>query len=184
MVGIGIDHRNAAALHDFGKQAQLDGQVILEGRMIVHVIAGDVGEANACDLHAIQPVLVQPMAGGFDGQVIHAIGRKLRQQLVDFHRVRRGVVQRRLALGADDANGAQAGGRLAQRGPDFAQEGDDGGFALGAGDGGNHGGLRRIKGRRVTRQAQAGICIGNEACAQCRDIGFQRRRAQHGDGAA
>ncbi len=72
MVGIGIDHCNAAILHHLAEQAQLGGEVILERGVIVHVIAGDVGEAAGGDDHAIQAVLVETVAGGFDGK---AIGR-------------------------------------------------------------------------------------------------------------
>ena len=87
-------------------------------------------------------------------QMIDAVLLQLRQQFVDFHRIGRGVRQRHRALGPDHADRAQAGGGLAQRRPDFAQEGDDGGFALGAGDGGDRLGLGAEEGRGIARQAQ------------------------------
>src|SRR5690348_17636872 len=46
------------------------------GRMIIHVIAGDVGETAGGDDHAVQPVLIQTVAGGLDGQMVNTLDRK------------------------------------------------------------------------------------------------------------
>ena len=148
------------------EQAQLGAQVVLEVRVIIHVVAGDVGEAAGRDLHAIETELVEAMAGGFQRQMVDAVLLQLRQQAVDFDRIRRGVLERDLAVRRHDADGAEAGGRHAQRGPDLAHEGDDGGFALGAGDGGDGLGLGAEEARGLTRQAEARIVVGDEAHAQ------------------
>ena len=71
---------------------------------------------------------------------------------------------------SDHAHCAQAGGGLAQRRPDLAQESDDGGFALGAGDGGDDVRLAGKESRGITRQARARIFIGDEAHAQRRHV--------------
>ncbi len=102
--------------------------------------------------------------------MLDAVLFQLGQQAMDFHRIGRGVRQRLFALGPDHADGAQAGGWLAQGGPDFTQEGDDRGFALGAGNGGNRFGLGVEKCRRITRQPGAGIFIGDESNAQRRGL--------------
>ena len=166
------------------EQAQLGGEVIFERRVIVHVVAGDVGETATENPDAIEAMLVQTVAGGFDRQMIDTVGFQLGQQFVNLHRIRRGVRQRHHAVRRDHAHGAQAGGGLAQRGPDFAQERDDGRLTLGAGDGGDCLGLRVIKSGGVARQAQAWIFGRNKRHAQRRDVAFQRGRAQHGAGAA
>ena len=74
MFGIGIDHRRhrlPAPLRV--NRRSLAVEVLLEGRMIIHMVAGDVGEARPPRSHAIQPVLIQPVAGGLHRQMIDAV---------------------------------------------------------------------------------------------------------------
>ena len=151
MLGIGIDHCHATLLHHLAEQPQLGGEVILESGMIIHMVASDVGEAAGRDHHAVEPVLVQPVARRFDGEMLHAITLQLGQQIMNFHRIGRCVRKGEGAVRTDDADGAQAGGRFSQGRPDFAQEGDDGGLALGAGDGGNGVRLGGEEGGGITR---------------------------------
>ncbi len=58
------------------------------------------------------------------------------QDAMGLDRIGRRVAERDLAVRVDDADGADAGRALAERGPDLAQEDGDGGLAVGAGDGG------------------------------------------------
>ena len=110
---------------------------------------------------------------------------QLGQQFMNLHRIGRGVRQAASSpFGPDHAHRSQAGGGLAQRRPDFAQESDDGGFALGAGDGGDDVGLAGEESGGIARQAGAGIFVGNEAHAQRRDLVGDGGRAQHRDRAA
>ena len=54
----------------------------------------------------IKPMLVQAVAGGFDGEMVHAVLFQLRQQCVNLHRIGRGVRQRQGPLGPDHTDRA------------------------------------------------------------------------------
>ncbi|MEI9888465.1 MAG: hypothetical protein WDN08_18585 [Rhizomicrobium sp.] len=100
----------AALAHDFAEQAELGAQVVLEVCVVVHVVAGDVGEAAGRDLDAIEAELVEAVAGGSSARMLDAVVLQLRQQAVDFDRIGRGVLERDLSFGRHDPHGAQAGG--------------------------------------------------------------------------
>ena len=74
--------------------------------------------------------------------------------------------QRHFALGSDHADRAQAGGGLAQCRPDLAQKGDNGGFAFGAGDGGDVSGWAPKKAAAKRARPRTGIFVSDEADAQ------------------
>ena len=50
--------------------------------MVVHVIAGDVGERRRRNADAVQPVLREPMTGCFQRQVVDAVFRELGEHAV------------------------------------------------------------------------------------------------------
>ena len=153
-LGVDVEHGGLARLQQLGEQAHLGAEIVGEVGVVVEMVAGDVGEAAGRDLHAVEAELVEAVAGGFEREVLDAVLLELRQQAVDFDRIGRGVAERNLAVRRDDADSAQARGRLTERGPDLADEGDDGGFALGAGDGGDGLRLRAEEARGVAREAE------------------------------
>ena len=59
---IGVDHRRRAGWKQLAEEAHLGFEVVFESRVIVEVIAGDVGEGAGSDSHAVEPVLYQPVA--------------------------------------------------------------------------------------------------------------------------
>ncbi len=184
MIGIGIHHGHAIGADNLVEQPQLGGEIAFEIGVIIEMIARQVGEGGSGDIRAIEAELVETMAGGFQRQMFDAIVLQLREQAVDFHRVGRGVFQRDFARGRDDADGAQAGGALAEHSPDLAQEHRDRGFAVGAGDGGDCFGLRAIEFGRRARQSQARVFIGDEAHAQFLGVAGRIGARQNGDRAA
>ena len=142
---VDVDHRRAVGRDHFVEQPQLGGEVVLEGRVIIQMVAGDIGEGAGRDPHAVEPVLVEAVAGRFERQMRHAVARQLVQRAMQLDRIGRGVRAVCLARGRHHADRAEAGGRHAERRPDLAQEGGDRGFAVGAGDGGDGVGLAREK---------------------------------------
>ena len=66
---VDVDHRRAARQHQIGEQAQLGGEIGLHGRMIIEMVARQIGEGAGGDAHAVEPVLVEPVRGGFQRQM-------------------------------------------------------------------------------------------------------------------
>ena len=60
-VVIGGDHRRAAVHDQIGEQPQLGREIMRDVRMIIHVIARQVGEAAGVDAHAVEPELIEPV---------------------------------------------------------------------------------------------------------------------------
>ena len=93
-----VDHGRRAGRQQLPEQAQLGLEVILEGGMIIEVVARDVRESARREAHAVEPVLVEAMAGGFECQVGHALRRQRCQIFVKRNRIGRGMRERRLAF--------------------------------------------------------------------------------------
>ena len=58
---IHVDHGGCARIQQVAEQPQLGGQISIEARMIVEMIAGDVGETARSNAQAIEPKLIEPM---------------------------------------------------------------------------------------------------------------------------
>ncbi len=118
-VAAGIHNRHAIGTHDFREEAQLGGQIGFEILVIVEVIAREIGESRRRNIHAVQPELVEAVAGGFQRQMIDAVLFQLRENAMDFHRIRRGVLERDLSGRRDHADGTKARAVFAERRPDL-----------------------------------------------------------------
>ena len=86
---VGIDHRRAARRHQVGEQPQLGGEIIFERRMIVEMIAADIGEGADLHAQAVEPMLIEPMRRGFDGEMRDALARKRLDVLMQRDRIGR-----------------------------------------------------------------------------------------------
>ena len=93
------------------EQPQLRPEIILDGRMIVHVVAAEIGEGAGGKPHAIQPALVEAVAGGLHRGMGDAGVREFGEQLMQRDRVGRGQRAVLIAAGRDHAGRADAGGR-------------------------------------------------------------------------
>jgi hypothetical protein len=124
-------------------------------------------------------LVIQAVARRLDGEVVHALLLQPRQQFVDLHRIGRGVGKREFAFRPYYAHRSQTCRRFSQRRPDLAQESDNGGLALGAGDSGDDLGLSGEEGGRIACQSGAGIVFRNKPHAQRRNIAGKRRRTHH-----
>ncbi len=109
-------HRVRVGRQQFGKQAQLGGAVRGKRAVIIQVVARDVGETRGGQAHAVQPELIEAVAGSFEGRMAHARARQLRQRFGQRHRVRRGKPGAAVVAGRDNAERAEAGGLAACQG--------------------------------------------------------------------
>ncbi len=152
MVVIGNDDRGSVRLHQIGEQAQFRAKIVFDGRMIVHVIARQIGERAGVDAHTIQPVLVEAVRGRLERQMRHAFAGDLVQRLVQRNRIRgrQRAVDR--SLRRDEADGADACRRKPLPHPDLPGERCDRRLAAGAGDRSDSLRLARIEARRGQRQ--------------------------------
>jgi len=99
------------------------------------MIAADIGEAARRDPHAIEPVLVEAVRGGLDGEVGHAFTRELIERAVQRDRIRRGERAVDLARRRNEPDGADARRLITERAPDLPCEGSNGSLSTGAGNG-------------------------------------------------
>ncbi len=89
-VMIGDDHGRTARNDQVGEQPQLGGQIGFERRMIVEMIAAEIGERAGRDPHAIEPALVEAVRRGFHRQMRHALARQFVERAMQRHRIGRG----------------------------------------------------------------------------------------------
>ena len=71
---IGRDHRRAIRRDQLAEQPQLGGKVVRHIRMVIHVVARQVGEAARDDTHTVQPILIEPVRGRLKGEMRDAFG--------------------------------------------------------------------------------------------------------------
>ena len=56
---IGRDHRRPVRDDQIAKQPQLGGEIMRHVRMVIHVVAREIGETAGADAHPVQPVLIE-----------------------------------------------------------------------------------------------------------------------------
>ncbi len=112
---VDIDHRRAVRRDQVVKQPQLGGEIIFDGLMIVEMIARQIGEGAGGDAHAVEPVLVEAVRGGFEREMRDALARQSIERAVQFDRIGRGERAVGFARRRDHADGADAGGLQSER---------------------------------------------------------------------
>ena len=157
MLVIGCDHRSPVRLDQLGEQPQLGIKIGLRARMIVEMVAAEIGEGSSCHPDAVEPTLIEPVRRGFNGEMSHAFAGELSKRAMQRHRVRSGERVVDLARRRDEPDGADARRRLAQGGPDLAGESGDRRLAAGAGHRRDGFRLAREEFRRRQRQCPARI---------------------------
>ena len=76
MLVVGNDHGHAVRLDRVGEQAQLGRQIGFERRVIVEMVAAEIGGAGRHP-HAVEAMLVEPVQGRFDRKTGHALAGQL-----------------------------------------------------------------------------------------------------------
>ena len=135
---VGEDHRRCALFHQRIEQPHLRGHIVLNGRMIIHMIAAEIGETGRCKLHAIEAALVEAVARSLHRRMRYAFGGKLGQKRMQRYRIRRRQRAIILAAGRNDTRRADLRSGMAGKGPDLPHERGDRGLSSRAGDR-NHG---------------------------------------------
>ena len=138
---IGIDDGRIARREQRTEQAQLGREIMIQRRMVIEVIARQVGEGAGHQPDMIEPMLGEAMRRGFQRHMGDPGLGQRSQRLMQGDRVgrRQGAVD--FTIGGDDPQGPERGGLAALRLPDLAHEGGHGGLAAGAGHGHDGAGL-------------------------------------------
>ena len=112
-----VDDGGGALREDALEEAELGPEVGLEVRVVVEVVAADVGEAGGGEVDAVEAELVEAVRGGLHRRVGDALVGELGEQAVQGDRLGGGVAEpgRDRAL---DADGAEVDGGLAERLPE------------------------------------------------------------------
>ena len=79
----------APALQQLVEQAQLGGEIGVRRRVIVEMVARQIGEGAGREAHAVEPVLVEAVRGGFQREMGDAAAGELVERSVQRDRVRR-----------------------------------------------------------------------------------------------
>ena len=172
MLVIGDDHGGAARLHQIAEQPQLGGEISFERRMIIEMIAADIGECAGGDAHAVEPKLIETVRGRLQYQMRDVVAGELVERAMQFDRIGRGQRAVDLASGRNEPDGADAGRRLASRFPDLARERRDRGLAAGTGNGRDGVGLVLEQARGGNGERAARIADAHEGDA----VGQRHRR--------
>ena len=136
LLGIGVDDGRRAGRQEIAEQPHLGVEIVGEARVVVEMVAGDVGEAAGGELDAVETMLDEPVARRFERQVGDVIGALERgENGVKLDRIGGGVRQDLAVVRSDDADGTEARGSETHGRPDLADEGSDRRLAVGAGDG-------------------------------------------------
>ena len=151
--------------------------------MIVEMIAREIGEGAGGEPHAVEPVLIETVRGGFHRQMGDAVAGQPIERSVQADRIGRGQRSIEAARRRDEAGRAEGGGGVAERRPDLAHEGRDRGLAAGAGHRDDGRRLAGIEPRRRLRERGADAGDADEGHARARARSARERRAcNHGHG--
>ena len=163
MLVVDIDDRRAAGLDQRFEQPELGGEISLQRRMIIEMVARDVGEGRRRDAQAVETILIEPVRGRLDREMRDTLAGQRVERSMQRDRIRRGQRSVGLAARRDDADGADARGAMAECRPDLPRERGDGGLAARAGDGGDGLRLARKKSGRHQRQRAPGIADAHKS---------------------
>ncbi len=93
-LGIHIDDGAGARRQQLAEQAELLVEIGLEARVIVEMVAGDVGEGAGGKPHAVDAALLEPMARRFERKMGDAGFGEIGEDAVELYGVRRGMGER------------------------------------------------------------------------------------------
>jgi hypothetical protein len=96
---IDIDDASPMRLDQFREQPQLGGKIRRHRRMIIEVIAADIGEGTGRDPHRVKTTLIEPMRGGLHRKMGHALVGKRIERAVERDGIGRGERAIDLTLG-------------------------------------------------------------------------------------
>src|SRR4051794_23387280 len=118
---------------------------MFEARVVIEMVAGDVGEPTGRDPHAVETVLIEAVRRGFEREMRHSLLGETMQRAMQTDRIGRGERAVGLPPRRHDTHRSDAGGRVPECSPDLTGESRDRSFAAGAGDCRNRSWLPRIE---------------------------------------
>ena len=160
---VGRDHGGTVRCDDALEQDQLGGEISLLGRVVVHVVARQVGEATDRHAHAVDAVLIEPVRGGFHREMRDAVFRQPVERASELDRIGRRERAVDLLFRRHQPDGADARRLVAQRLPDLPREGRNRRLAAGAGHRRDRLRLPRMEPRRHKRERAAHIVRAHES---------------------
>ena len=160
---VGVDHRARAGAAAVREQPQLGVEIVLERRVIVEMIARQIGEGGGGQAHAVEPLLVEPVRGGLHRQMRDAgVGERCERSGAARSGPASSASRRSLTGRETTPSVPSEAASIAEPAPDLAREGGDRGLAAGAGDGGDGRGLARIEARGGAREREARVVDAHE----------------------
>ena len=170
---VDVDDGGAARRQHAGEQPLLGGAVGIDVRMVVEMIAGEVGEGGGSEPHTVEPALLEAVARRLHGDALGPRRGGVAENPVQRQRVGGGegggLLERAL-----DAGGADADRLVSERVPDLAREACD--RSLSVGPGHRDGGLRLpVEPRR------GGERVGAPGILDDDDLGCLRRQPRRLD---
>ena len=167
-IAVGVDHRRRSTREQLAKQAQLGVEIGFLRRVIIEVVARQVGEGAGGEPHPVEPLLIEAVRGGFKREMGDADAGEFVERLVQRDRIGRRQRAVDFERARDDAERAERSGFATGRHPDLPSESGDGSLAAGAGDGDDAIGLARIEARRGLGERRARVDDLDEGRAACR----------------
>ena len=86
---IGRDYGCAIRHDQIAEQPQFGGEIMRDVRMVIHVVAREIGESAGRYAHAVQPILIEPVRRGLECQMADAVSGNLVELAMQRDRVRR-----------------------------------------------------------------------------------------------
>ncbi len=155
---IGGDDGRAVGRDKLGEQPQLGGEIVFDGRVIVHVVSAEIGERRDPHAHAVEAMLIETVRGGLQRQMRDALARDVVERPVQRDRIGRRQRPVDGARRTHQTDRPDAGRGMAEPCPYLARESRDRRLAAGAGHGRDHSGLRGMEtgGRERQRPPRIG----------------------------
>ena len=152
-----VDDGRAPRRQQVAEEAQLRLEVILDGRMIVEMVAAEIGEGGRGQPHPVEAALVDPVRGGFHRQMRDSVPGEVPERLVQGDGAGR---RQRAVIGAlcrHDADRAEARARMAGGLEELACELGDRAFPAGSGHSDDGAGLAWMEARGGEGEGPPGI---------------------------
>ena len=156
-VAVGVDDRGRAVGQKLPEETKLRGEIVRDRRVIIHMVAGQIGERAGGETDAVEALLVEAVRGGLHREMRDSCFGKPIERSVQLDRVRRRQRSIDGQRARDDADRSERGGLAAERKPYLPDEGRDRSLAARAGDRDDGPGLSREQARGGASERRARV---------------------------
>ena len=116
--------------HNLVEEPHLGGEIVFHIRVVIEMIAAEIGEARSFDGHALVAELRETMARRFESHVCHTFTRQAAQVRQECDNIRGGQTGGDATIGGGDAQRTDARGPFTCHTPDLASHFDSRGFPV------------------------------------------------------